>query len=173
MNGTPLLRGIEFTHAPAQAGERMAEMGRKGKLERITTTISRLPLRDPFAASARGVKIADRATLEVLSKFAPDFFDALRRDFSAFVQEKLLWNLKDHVALEERLAVETVGSIQINFILLFETSYGTNGLAEQDVNEFDIGIVADSGIRNDDGRVRLIRGGERIVEDFPLLHPLL
>ena len=24
VNGTPLLRGIEFTHAPAQAGERMA-----------------------------------------------------------------------------------------------------------------------------------------------------
>ena len=33
VNGTPLLRGIEFTHAPAQAGERMAEAGRGGKLE--------------------------------------------------------------------------------------------------------------------------------------------
>ena len=34
VNGTPLLRGLEFTHAPSQAGERMAGMGRKGKLER-------------------------------------------------------------------------------------------------------------------------------------------
>jgi len=31
VNGTPLLRGIEFTHAPSQAGERMAGRGRKGK----------------------------------------------------------------------------------------------------------------------------------------------
>ena len=31
MNGTPLLRGIEFTHAPAQAGERMAETAWRNK----------------------------------------------------------------------------------------------------------------------------------------------
>ena len=35
VNGTPLLRGIEFTHAPAQAGERMAGMRWKGKLEPV------------------------------------------------------------------------------------------------------------------------------------------
>ena len=34
VNETPLLRGIEVTHAPAQAEERMAGMERKGKLER-------------------------------------------------------------------------------------------------------------------------------------------
>ena len=33
VNGTPLLRGIEFTHAPAQAGETMPEMGWIGKVE--------------------------------------------------------------------------------------------------------------------------------------------
>jgi hypothetical protein len=31
VNGTPLLRGIEFTHAPAQAGERMAGRGREAR----------------------------------------------------------------------------------------------------------------------------------------------
>jgi hypothetical protein len=31
VNGTPLLRGIEFTHAPAQAGERMAESAGKAR----------------------------------------------------------------------------------------------------------------------------------------------
>src|SRR5687768_5612588 len=33
VNGTPLLRGIEFTHVPAQAGERMAGNGPSGKAE--------------------------------------------------------------------------------------------------------------------------------------------
>ena len=33
VNGTPLLRGIEFTHAPAQAGERMAKEDENRKLE--------------------------------------------------------------------------------------------------------------------------------------------
>ena len=33
VNGTPLLRGIEFTHAPAQAGERMEGIRPKGKGE--------------------------------------------------------------------------------------------------------------------------------------------
>ena len=31
VNGTPLLRGVEFTHAPAEAGKRMGEAGLKGK----------------------------------------------------------------------------------------------------------------------------------------------
>src|SRR5687768_2962803 len=34
VNGTPLLRGIEFTHAPSQAGERMTGTGRKSKVQR-------------------------------------------------------------------------------------------------------------------------------------------
>ena len=33
VNGTPLLRGVEFTHAPSQAGERMSGVGLEGKME--------------------------------------------------------------------------------------------------------------------------------------------
>ena len=33
VNGTPLLRGVEFTHAPSQAPERIAGSSEKGKLE--------------------------------------------------------------------------------------------------------------------------------------------
>ena len=34
VNGTPLLRGIEFTHAPSQVGKRMADRMFERKLER-------------------------------------------------------------------------------------------------------------------------------------------
>ena len=35
VNGTPLLRGIEFTHAPAQAGEGWRKLGDFGKLKAL------------------------------------------------------------------------------------------------------------------------------------------
>jgi hypothetical protein len=50
VNGTPLLRGFIFTHAPSQAGERMAGMRRDGKLERITITTLRTELANSFVA---------------------------------------------------------------------------------------------------------------------------
>ncbi len=49
VNGTPLLRGIEFTHAPAQAGERMVGVGLKGESEhRKKNQLRTDPEPDPF-----------------------------------------------------------------------------------------------------------------------------
>ena len=42
VNGTPLLRGIEFTHAPSQAGERMAGRKWKGKAKRVAGCAGRM-----------------------------------------------------------------------------------------------------------------------------------